>query len=877
MSSRFHGLTFGAEWRKCALQVNPYSYLVENNCVPLGITDEATYNAGIVQALTAEKIDLVAITDHWCVDSGIELKGDIEAAGITVFPGFEATSKDGVHLLMLFDPGAPVADINRYIGSCGIPSDCRSSIPGELDAETMIGRADAWGAVVIAPHATTGGGLLHKLTGQTAIRVWRNPRLHAIAPGGTTLTQAHAGILDNTDNAYKRDNPVAVISAADVRNAADLSKPGTVCWIKLSSLSVLGLDLAFRTPETRVSRVDPTGTVHSRIVGISWEGGFLDGVNIPLNESLNVLIGGRGTGKSTVIESVRFALGIDPLATTSQIDHDAMVKEVLRAGTKVHIEVQTRSPTVATFTIERLVGHAPTVRDATTGGTLTSAPTDIIAGVEVYGQRELAELARNKQQLTELLARYLPEFDPKAGEAETKALVESRAEIVKAQEHLEDLEESIARIPVVKERLKGFEDAGVAKRLEQQAATEEERSLLERAGGGLGSEWDPADDLVDLDFLADQAIADLPDRDLLLEARDALANYNVAVGKAFAHVEAARGVAVEALETTNQKWSVATAAIREALEKLLRELQPDGIDGGEYLRLRHELTELEPLTKEAKAARGHLTALRQARSELLIDVFDARAARLRAIEKEAKKVRKLLPGVVQATVRAGEDRSSITQVLDQHIGGRLDTVRNAVSAAPSMTGPGLADLCRLGKAAIAKAFPSVSDAQATLLANASEDTLMALEEVQLPVSTDLQLNVGSKNDPVWRSLDHLSTGQKATALLLLLMERGSGPLLIDQPEDDLDNSFIFADVVPRLRRKGRRQVIFSSHNANIPVLGDADQIVALVTEEGGDGVLGTIAADGLGSIDHEPVRQMVEEVLEGGREAFVTRRYLYGF
>lgn len=876
MTSRFDGLTFGAEWRKCALQVNPYSYLVENNCIPAGIPDEATYNSGIVQALLSEGIDVVAITDHWCVDSGIQLKDEIEAAGITVFPGFEATSKDGVHLLMLFDPSASVADINRHIGSCGIPSDCRSSVPGELDAETMIGKAEAWGAVVVAPHATTGGGLLHKLSGQTAIRVWRNPRLHAIAPGGAKLTQAHAGILDNTDKAYKRDNPVAVISAADVRSAGDLAKPGSVCWIKLSSLSVVGLDLAFRTPGTRVSRVDPTGTVHPRIVGISWEGGFLDGVSIPLNESLNVLIGGRGAGKSTVIESVRFALGVDPLATTSQLDHDAMVKEVLRAGTKVHVEVQTRSPTVANFIVERLVGHAPTVRDAT-GATLTSAPTDIIAGVEVYGQRELAELARNKQQLTELLARYLPELDPKAGGAETKALIESRAEIVKAQEHLEDLEESIARIPIVRERLKGFEDAGVATRLEQQAATGEEQALLERAEEGLGSERDPAEGLVDLDFLADEIIADLPDHGLLVEARDALATFNVAVRKAFEDIEAARGVAVGALVTTTEKWTTATTATRDALDKVLRELQPDGIDGGEYLRLRHELTELQPLKKEAKAARDHLKALRQARSELLTEIFDARAARLRAIEKEAKKVRRLLPGVVQATVRSGEDRSPITHVLDEQIGGRLDTVRNAVNSASSLTGPGLADLCRQGKAAIVKVFPSVSDAQATLLANASEDTLMALEEVDLPVSTDLQLNVGSKKDAVWRSLDHLSTGQKATALLLLLMERGSGPLLIDQPEDDLDNSFIFADVVPRLRLKGRRQVIFSSHNANIPVLGDADQIVALVTEEEGDGVIGTIAADGLGSIDHEPVRQMVEEILEGGREAFVTRRYLYGF
>jgi len=155
---------------------------------------------------------------------------------------------------------------------------------------------------------------------------------------------------------------------------------------------------------------------------------------------------------------------------------------------------------------------------------------------------------------------------------------------------------------------------------------------------------------------------------------------------------------------------------------------------------------------------------------------------------------------------------------------------------------------------------------------------MLIEEVDLPISTDLELNVGLKTTPTWRSLDHLSTGQKATALLLLLMHRGDGPLIIDQPEDDLDNRFIYEDVVPKLREtKGSRQAIFSSHNANIPVLGDADQIVSLAAEDGPAGVTGNIVPDGLGSIDHPPVRMMVEELLEGGRDAFNARRYLYGF
>jgi hypothetical protein len=127
-------------------------------------------------------------------------------------------------------------------------------------------------------------------------------------------------------------------------------------------------------------------------------------------------------------------------------------------------------------------------------------------------------------------------------------------------------------------------------------------------------------------------------------------------------------------------------------------------------------------------------------------------------------------------------------------------------------------------------------------------------------------------------LEALSTGQKATAVLLLLLLESKAPLVVDQPEDDLDNRFITEGVVPKMREeKRRRQFIFATHNANIPVLGDAELIVGLsASGEGGQG-RAEIADKHLGSIDARPVRELVEEVLEGGREAFEMRRLKYGF
>ena len=111
---------------------------------------------------------------------------------------------------------------------------------------------------------------------------------------------------------------------------------------------------------------------------------------------------------------------------------------------------------------------------------------------------------------------------------------------------------------------------------------------------------------------------------------------------------------------------------------------------------------------------------------------------------------------------------------------------------------------------------------------------MALEELQLAPTTEILLNTAPTGDPPsWRPMDSLSTGQKATSVLLLLLLDSEAPLIIDQPEDDLDNRFITESVVPAMRKaKRQRQFIFTTHNANIPVLGDAELILGLNSNGG---------------------------------------------
>lgn len=140
-------------------------------------------------------------------------------------------------------------------------------------------------------------------------------------------------------------------------------------------------------------------------------------------------------------------------------------------------------------------------------------------------------------------------------------------------------------------------------------------------------------------------------------------------------------------------------------------------------------------------------------------------------------------------------------------------------------------------------------------------------------SEDIYLLEFRMTDGTYRQLADLSGGQRVSLLLSLLLETDDErPLIIDQPEDELDNRFLFETLLPALRRlKGRRQVILATHNANIVVNGDADQVIHL------EAVVNRGWVAHSGSIDEPTVRNAIISTVDGGEEAFQMRKIKYGF
>ena len=884
----------GAKFYKCAFQINPYHYdSTFRGRIAAGQEGEETrYARALVGKAVELGIKVLAVTDHNHVGGMQVIQVAARERGLTVFPGFELSSTEGIHVLCLYQPATTQEKLGRYLGQFGITDLVPSSRSCDKSFSQLLALVCEQGGISIAAHATNRKGLFRALDGIARVTAWQDENLRAIQIPGLIedLPQEILQIVKNRNKDYIRrhapehDLAIAVVNARDVVSPDDLARPGATCWVKMSEVSVEGLRQAFLDPGSRIRLEDPAPNEHAELVEMSWQGGFLDGIECHFNSNLNVLVGGRGAGKSTVIESLRYALDLTPLGQEAHSNHKGIVDNALKSGTKVSLVVRSHRPSVQNYRIERTVPNPPVVRDAKTGDVLSVAVADIFAGVEVYGQHEVSELARSPQKLTSLLGRFMPSDESFATQKRelAAALKRSRENILRTQEELTAVAGRLDALPGLEETLKRYREAGIESDLRERSLLVREEGLLDTVVERLVPLRESQAELtqmlpIDRRFLSPAALDKLPGKDILAAADRALEGLSTDltdVAKAF---DAALAAADEKLRPVQARFAVRSDSVQTAYEEKLRDLQQSEIDGEEFIRLRQRIEALRPLTERKLQLEHQESEFRNQRRNLLAEWEEVNAAEFRALDKASKRVTHELAGRARVQVKFGGDREPLLVLLKDQINGRLSETINTLRRAATLSPNSLVHACRQGTNAVEGTF-GVPRAQAERLAQASPEALMLIEEVALPFTTEIELNVAPHGEPPnWQALARLSTGQKATAVLLLLLLDTDAPLVVDQPEDDLDNRFITEGIVPRMRDgKQRRQFVFSTHNANIPVLGDAELILGL-TPSSGEAEAVSARIEHRGSIDVGPVRALVEELLEGGVEAFERRRRKYGF
>lgn len=889
------GLPQGAVFHRCALQVNPHDYA--SNFRGLASSGDAAAHArAIVEKAVALGVSVLAITNHNSVSAVPEFRKAAEGQDVVVFPGFELSSSEGIHVLCIYPPDTDQEHLGRLLGEFGITNTSPSTDLANQSFVDVLANVQKRGGIAIAAHVTNDKGLFQALSGQARIRAWQSENLLAIQIPGPIddLPQDTLPIVRSRNPDYARphapeeDQAIAVINAKDVVKADDLEDRSATCWIKMSEFSIEGLRQAFLDPASRIRLNPKSGSLepeeHAELVALAWEGGFLDGAAVHFNPNLNVLVGGRGTGKSTVIESIRAVLALEPVGDEARKAHDGIVRQVLKSGTKISLLVRAHRPAIREYRIERTIPNPPLVKDH--GGEVSSLlPQEVLPRVEVFGQHEISELTKSREKLTRLLDRFVERDDalPRRKADLKRDLEKNRRSLLDTRAELKQIEERLGALPGLEETLKRFREAGLEERLKEQSLLVREERLLASVPERLSPLRECLEALkreipVDLAFVSPKALEDLPGKGILAQLNDVLTELEASLKQITAQLETAMAKADQSIGTVRTAWEGRKQAVQAAYEKILRDLQKSRVDGEEFIHLRRQIEELRPLRERQALVRRLEQEHADRRRKLLSEWEDLKADEFRRLDRAARGVNRKLKDRVQVQVTAAGDREPLFRILREQVGGRLseaiDTLRNLADL--SLTA--FVDACRSGGVGLVADF-GITPAQADRLVKAEADVLMRIEELDLPPTTAIRLNTAPLGEPPeWQALEALSTGQKATAVLLLLLLESDAPLIVDQPEDDLDNRFITEGVVPRMREeKLRRQFIFSTHNANIPVLGDAELIVGLSAS--GEAERGRAAIDPkyMGSIDAQPVRELVEEILEGGKEAFERRRRKYGF
>ncbi|WP_051076236.1 TrlF family AAA-like ATPase [Verrucomicrobium sp. 3C] len=895
-SARASTVPAGAVFHRCALQVNPHSYggTFRGQSPSL---DAAAHAKAMVDRAVELGISVLAITDHNDVSAVSTFRAAAEGSPVHVFPGFELSSSEGVHVLCIYSADTNQDQLGRFLGGFGITKTRPSSDLANLPFVEVLRKVRDQGGIAVAAHVTSEqGGMLQVLKGQARIHAWRSEDLLAIQIPGPVedLPPDVRPIIENKNPDYCRDHPaeerlaIAVVNANDVLNAEDLADRAASCWIKMSEVGIEGLRQAFLDPGSRI-RLNPKEgkrepEEHAELVELAWEGGFLDGAAVRFNPNLNVLVGGRGTGKSTIVESIRAVLGLDPIGDEARKAHEGIVRHVLRSGTKISLRARAHRPTVREYTIERTIPNRPIVKDDR-GEVSNLAPQEILPRIEVFGQHEISELTKSRAKLTRLLDRFVDRDEtlPRRKVELRRELEKSRRSLVEARAERKQIEERLATLPGLEETLKQFKEAGLEERLRDQSLLVREERILASIPERLAPLRECLESLkreapMDRAFLSTKALDALPGRAILERFNAVFDDLDRDLKAAAELLDAALRRADQGVAAVRRDWDKRRQEVEAAYEKILRDLQRSRVDGEEFIRLRRQIEELRPLREWRYQAQRLEKELVDRRRNLLAEWEDCKAQEFRRLDRAAKKVNQRLRDRVQVEITSAGDREPLFRILREDIGGRISEAIETLRGAADLSLPRFVEACRTGSELLTKEI-GITPTQADRLARADPEVLMRIEELDLPPTTTIRLNTAPLGEPpFWQTLEDLSTGQKATAVLLLLLLESDAPLIVDQPEDDLDNRFITEGVVPRMREeKQRRQFVFSTHNANIPVLGDAELIIGLAASGEANGGHARIAREHMGSIDAQPVRELVEEILEGGKEAFERRRRKYGF
>jgi len=843
--------------------------------VPEGVS----FHRAWVDRLAEEDIRLGVITNHnkFVQDEYKTLRKEAGKKGIFILPGVELCvqgGKSGIHILIGFDPATWIFNkenedfINRFLDN-GFPhtpnrdsedSACQWTLSQTLD-KLERHRENGRDSFVILAHVDDIKGAFKEMGGGLSSQF--SPLFER-----SVLAVQKSRSRDNWDKLRQWVNTHWVPAKVEGSDCKSLDTVGRAhaegdedrkCYLKLGAFSFQAVRLALIMKAQRVSENLPEHQA-AYIRSVTFKGGHLGGQTLFLNPDMNNFIGIRGSGKSSVLECLRYLLNIDLKPSDEDTAYkEELVKRTLTSGGKVSAELITADNKAYRF--DRILGDSPHV--SIDGESIPDLRPQSLLKVRYFGQKDLAKFSE-QQFARDLIERFTEQKGEKEEEIQrVRHRIEQRlVAIAQNEKHLEKIDEVKAELAAVNESLKKFDEQNLHEKLKAQIALEND---VKEAGEIVSLQKDTIDSLrrwyEDYAPVISQRLSKTApsENDTFKQVTEGLKRFEHHLGKLddfLSELEAIHKDTIDGqsslkafLESRKEEF----AEIRRTL-KLEGDLNPDT-----YVELTKKkklltarLSELENIQKKKDTAE----------KEMLKDLVSLQSLWNEEFQERMREVKKLNQVSSEITIKLGfkEDKESFVQHLSAFTSGiqkrTLKKVCDVLSDGVELYLDLFAEARRLADEA------ELNQAQIARLHEAVNQNLKSIITFRPPDS----VNILYKNKP----LHEHSLGQRATALMLFLLgQEDFDVLIIDQPEDDLDNQTIYEEVIRRLLDlKGKRQVIFATHSPNIPVLGDAEQIFRCEFSPNAIQLLS-------GSIDSPEIQQEVVRVMEGGKDAFRKRKQIY--
>lgn len=829
-----------------------------------GFVDDGDFFVKYIQRLKEQDIKLGVITNHNKFDKAefVALKKNAKKESIGLFAGVEFSLKEGIHILIVFEDKwyqGDSDDINKFLDTAFYGTrnydkppypNSNFSLKEAVEALDKIG----YDYFIALAHVDDTNGLNKELRGRTLEDFVKQESFNKVLAVQKSANYENYKRLCSWLN---RKQPIACVEGSDHAHGGIAAiGEGKRTYIKIGDFNFEALTYALTDSDFRVSRKNKPEIKNSYIKSISFEGGLLEGTKIDFSPELNNLIGIRGSGKSSLLEVLRYVLGISlPFNAADPEYKNSLVTRSMGSGGKAIVTIVNKQN--EEYRIEKLYGQKEDIYKNNLLQPGISIDATGFHSPIYFGQKDLSNKGKDFEGdlMQRLIGTRLKAVQAKI--EQKKREVEHIISELKKLHNLKDLKKDTnTQLENWKHQLDFYKEKGIEDKLKQQTLFDSDVSKLTQTESTVGSYLSELASLIsNHDYFFQQEISGSEiNKELFEEAKTIILELKMEFEKLKA-IQENSVLSQQKLKDVILKINTKKEGLKEEFAKIKREINTDTINPDNFLNLNRQIQTALLKLKEIEKSEKRRSDLQTNLLERLTELDNLWLEEYNVLNKEVKRINE------------AENKLSI----EVNFKGRKDKYLSKMKQV--FKGTNIRETAFQEIITILNDFIQIYRDSSGLSGILNENHVVDFKR-RFFENLDELLTFKVDNEIIiqynGKSLEKHSLGQRASALILfLLAQKENDVLIIDQPEDDLDNQTIYDEVIKELKKiKGDMQFIFATHNANIPVLGDSEKVVSCSYDEKKITVHS-------GTIDNHQTQRFIVDIMEGGDEAFNRRKNIY--